>query len=231
MGFLDRLLGREERPEDRGSAAGYPAPAAAERRADAPAYGTPPAQSARSKDEIAIERYRYLLRTAPPEAIEQVHREAFEQLTPEQRQQVFRELSEGAPAGDAPRADDAQSLAQSATRSELRQPGFMERRFSGGGAGGMGFGGVLASSMLGTIAGFVIGSAIADAFIPDGVGESVQADGGDSGDAGADGGDAGAGDAGGDVGGGDYGGGDFGGGGDYGGGDFGGGDFGGGFDF
>ncbi|TCL80429.1 MULTISPECIES: hypothetical protein [unclassified Rathayibacter] len=235
MGFLDRLLGREERPEERRPAAGYPAPAAAERRADAPSYGTPPAQSARSKDEIAIERYRYLLRTAPPEAIEQVHREAFEQLTPEQRQQVFRELSEGAPAGDAPRADDAQSLAQSATRSELRQPGFMERRFSGGGAGGMGFGGVLASSMLGTIAGFVIGSAIADAFIPDGVGESVQAegaDGADGGDAGADGGDAGAGDAGGDYGGGDYGGGDFGGGGDIGGGgDFGGGDFGGGFDF
>jgi hypothetical protein len=110
MGFLDRLLGREERPEDRRPAAGYPAPAAAERRADRtpPAYGTPPAQSARSQDEIAIERYRYLLRTAPPEAIEQVHREAFEQLTPEQRQQVFRELSEGAPAGDAPRADDPQ---------------------------------------------------------------------------------------------------------------------------
>lgn len=197
MGFLDRLLGRDERPTDAGTT-----------QRSAPAYGTAPARSQRSEDEIAIERYRYLLRTAPPEAIEQVHREAFEQLTPDQRQQVFRELSEGAPVGDAPRSDDPAALAQSATRSELRQPGFMERRFAGGGAGGMGFGGMLASSMLGTIAGFVIGSAIAQAFIPDSAeyasGEDAGAD-----EASADGGDAG----------GDFGGGDFGG------------DFGGGFDF
>ncbi|KQQ00933.1 MULTISPECIES: hypothetical protein [unclassified Rathayibacter] len=218
MGFLDRLLGREERPEDARRASGYGS--STEPR---PAYGTPPGRSARSEDEIAIERYRYLLKTAPPEAIEQVHREAFEQLTPEQRQQVFRELREGAPVGDAPRSDDPQALAQSATRSELRQPGFMERRFSGG-AGGMGFGGVLASSMLGTIAGFVIGSALADAFLPDAGGDMAAGEGGDGGDAGADGGDSGA-----DAGGGDWGGdsgGDFGGG-DFGGGDFGGGDFGG----
>lgn len=212
MGFLDRLLGREERPED----------AAASGRT-APAYGTPPTRTQRTEDEIAIERYRYLLRTAPPEAIEQVHREAFEQLTPEQRAQVFRELSEGAPAGDAPRSDDPSALAQSATRSELRQPGFMERRFSGG--GGMGFGGVLASSMLGTIAGFVIGSALAESLMPDsGEYASGDGDGGESGDSGADasadgGSDLGGGDYGGDAGGGDLGG------------DFGGGDFGGGFDF
>ncbi|KQQ19884.1 hypothetical protein ASF48_13315 [Rathayibacter sp. Leaf299] len=216
MGFLDRLLGREEPAENARRDSGRP-------DGQQPAYGTPPGRSARSEDEIAIERYRYLLRTAPPEALEQVHREAFEQLTPEQRRQVFRELSEGAPVGDAPRSDDPQALAQSATRSELRQPGFMERRFAGGGAGGMGFGGVLASSMLGTIAGFAIGSAIAGAFLPDAGGEYAGGEGGE-GDAGADGGDAGA-DAGGD-----YGGGDYGGGGDFGGGDFGGGDFGGGFD-
>ena len=35
-----------------------------------------------STDEQAIARYRYLLRTAPPEAIEQAHAEAFAQLTP-----------------------------------------------------------------------------------------------------------------------------------------------------
>ncbi|WP_367882132.1 hypothetical protein [Rathayibacter oskolensis] len=98
MGFLDRLLGREERPDDARRASGYGSPT--EPR---PAYGTPPGRSARSEDEIAIERYRYLLKTAPPEAIEQVHREAFEQLTPEQRQQVFRELSEERPSA-TPRA-------------------------------------------------------------------------------------------------------------------------------
>ena len=35
-------------------------------------------------DEIAVERYRYLLRTAPPETLEQVHAEAFAKLTDEQ---------------------------------------------------------------------------------------------------------------------------------------------------
>lgn len=211
MGFLDRLLGRDEQPESARRSTDAP-PQSADRRAE---YGTPPATSPRSDDERAIERYRYLLRTAPPEATEQVHREAFEQLTPEQRQQVFRELSEGAPVGDAPKDDDPRTLAQSATRSELRQPGFMERRFSGG--GGMGFGGVLASSMLGTIAGFAIGSAIAGAFLPDMGGDyaggegDVSADGGVGGADGsaADAGDGGWGDSGGDFGGADFGG-DFG---------------------
>lgn len=55
-----------------------------------------------SEDERAIARYRYLLQTAPPEAIEQVHAEAFAALTPEQRQQVFEALKNNAPSGDAP---------------------------------------------------------------------------------------------------------------------------------
>ena len=39
-------------------------------------------------DEQAIARYKYMLKTAPPETIEQAHQEAFAQLTPQQRQQV-----------------------------------------------------------------------------------------------------------------------------------------------
>ena len=39
-------------------------------------------------DEAAIARYRYMLKTAPPETIEQAHAEAFAQLTPEQRQRA-----------------------------------------------------------------------------------------------------------------------------------------------
>src|SRR4029453_19468509 len=42
---------------------------------------------AQSADEQAIARYRYMLKTAPPETIEQAHAEAFAQLTPEQRRQ------------------------------------------------------------------------------------------------------------------------------------------------
>lgn len=160
----------------------------------------------RHPDEVAVERYRYLLRTAPPEAIEQAHAEAFAQLTPEQRAMVFQELSAGVSAQEQPRADDPRSLAQAATRRELQAPGSLERSFSsqrgGMGAGGMGFGGMLGSSMLGSIAGVVIGSAIAQSFIPSGVGETAAGEGADTGaDAGADAGADGSVEAGSDGGG------------------------------
>jgi hypothetical protein len=178
----------------------------------------------RSDDDIAIERYRYLLRTAPPETIEQVHAEAFEKLTPQQRRKVYDELSRNAMPGEQPKDDQPQSLAAAATRNELRQPGTMERSF-----GQPSFLGMFGSSLLGTIAGYVIASALVSAFLPDPGADSAggEGDGGsDSGDSGSDsGGDAGAdtasADAGGDYGGGDFGGGDFGGGADFGGGDFG----------
>jgi hypothetical protein len=208
MGLFDRLFGTEEQ------------------QTNAPR----PPQRERTDDEIAVERYRYLLRTAPPEAIEQVHAEAFAKLTDEQRAIIFAELTKNAPAGDAPRGPDPQSLAQSATRSELRQPGTLERSFQG-----PSFGSMLGSSILGTVAGYVIGSAIVGAFMPNDSGSDQAGDSGDSGDSGSDASadasaDSGASaDAGGDYGSADSGfGGDSGGGfGDFGGGDFGGGDFGG----
>ena len=201
MGFFDRLFGTNS-----DDTAPQQQPQTARR-------------DGRTDDEIAVERYRYLLRTAPPETIESVHREAFSKLTPEQRELLFTELSKNAPQGDAPRSSDAASLATAATRSELRQPGTMERSMSGN--QGMGFGGMVASSLLGTVAGYVIGSALVSAFMPvDDSSTDASAD--SSNDAPAD--DAGA-DASAD-GGYDGSGGDFGG--DFGGG---GGDFGGGFDF
>jgi hypothetical protein len=215
MGFFGRLFGNEDdrryRPQQQ------------------PYQGR---QRARSDDEIAVERYRYLLRTAPPDAIEQVHEEAFAKLTPEQRQMVFEELKAGAAPTDRPMYDDPRSLARAATRSELRQPGFLERTFGGGygGYGGGGymrsgpsFGSMLGGSLLGSVAGVVIGSAIADALMP-GIGDlgnDMFAGGADLGgyDGGYDGGgyDGGvdqSGFDGGSGGGGDF----FGGGGDFGGG-------------
>src|ERR1700694_3231410 len=117
-------------------------------------------------DEQALERYRYLLRTAPPEAIEQAHAEAFAQLTPEQRAQVLKELSQELPPSNratVPTQPDPQSLARLATRAELRQPGILERIFGGprmSGLGG-GMGGMFGGSLLTSIAGGFIGSAIA----------------------------------------------------------------------
>ena len=206
MGFLDRLLGRPEQPEP-------------SRTAAAPQ---------RTDDEIAVERYRYLLRTAPPETIEQVHTEAFSKLTDEQRDLLFQQLTENAMEGERPANAEPATLAKSATRAELRQPGTMERSMAPrGGAGGMGFGSMMASSLLGTVAGYVIGSALVGAFLPDagaeGSTDASGEDGGDSGDSGDSGygsSDASGGDSGGDFGAGDFGGGDMGGFGDFGGGDF-----------
>lgn len=270
MGLLDKLLGREEQPPQRqpntGGRAWYESGspdtasmgAPNQRTATAPmgeATGQPPpAQAAGTRDENerAINRYRYLLRTAPPETIEQVHADAFAQLTPEQRQQVLDDLKQEAPEHEraAMTQSDPQSLARSATRAEMRQPGVLERTFSRGGAmgGGIGMGGLLAGSFLSTIAGVVVGSAIANAFFDntnynDQTGDS--ADTGDTSDTGSAGDTADSGadangqdmsgqdvsDPGSDPGAGGYGdvGGNVGGdmGGDFGGGDLGGGDFGG----
>ncbi|KQS66662.1 hypothetical protein [Modestobacter sp. Leaf380] len=198
MGFLDRLLGRDPQPT-----------------ASAPAQQTAAPRPAPSTDEQAVERYRYLLRTAPPDQVEAAHAEAFAQLTPEQRQQVLTQLGDAVPAHERPTGDDPQQLARAATRAEVRQPGTLERSFSGGGPmggrGGAGFGSMLGASLLGTVAGVVVGTAVADALFDTGAGDSGEfggeesyADGG--GDPGMDSGSEG---------------GDFSGGGDFGGGDFG----------
>lgn len=190
---------------------------------------------ARPGDEAAVERYRYLLRTAPPDAVEEVHAEAFAKLTAQQRRLVFDDLSQHASAADRPATDDPRAMARSATRSEMRQPGFLERTLAtGGGPGGVrqgpGLGTVIGGSLLGTIAGVVIGSAIADTLLP-GIGDlgndfggqdygSDVADGqgsdggqGDTGGGFDDGGSGGGYDTGFDGGG--FGDGDFGGGGDF----------------
>ena len=203
MGFLDRLLGRSE-------PAASPAPTAA------PDTLT---------DEQALERYRYLVRTAPPDAIEQAHEQAFAALTPEQRQQALQDLSAEVPEQERATDDDPRSLARMATRAEVSRPGTVERAFRGGAVLG-GAGGILLTSF----AGAFVGTAIAQSLWGD-----FGGDGGESGDEGSDSGDGGgeSGDAGGESGaagtesadaGGDFGGGDFSGG-DFGGGDFGGGGF------
>jgi hypothetical protein len=234
MGFLDKLLGREPLQQQRPT----PAPTGQ------PYAVPPPRGGASTEDERAIARYKYLLRTAPPEDIEKVHTEAFGKLTPEQRQMVLQRLNEDLPEGERPRSDEPADLARSATRAEMSRPGYLQGAFGGGRPGGMGtgmgMGGMIAGSMLGTIAGVVVGSAVADALF-DGYDQSPEAaqagEGDGSGGASdasetsdtsdtSDGGGDAAGDPGGDVnaagegfGAGDLGG-DWGGGGDFGG-DFG----------
>jgi hypothetical protein len=217
MGLLDRLFGRHRRDDGHGSASQYQQYAPQQGRREA------------LPDEQAVARYRYLLRTAPPEQIEQAHTEAFSQLTVDQRQQVLAQLAAAVPAGERPRTDDPATLARVATRAEMRQPGTLERALGGygpgygsgqgagygqggygrggygggyGGYGGPGMGSMIGGSLLGTIGGLVIGTAVADALFDTGLGDGGLFGGGDE-EAYAEGYQDGAGA---DGGGGDYGG-------------------------
>ena len=163
-------------------------------------------------DEQALARYRYMLQSAPPEDIERAHEEAFAKLTPEQRRQALQALAQVVPPSEI-RGDDPASLARTATRAEIRQPGTIERAWGGGGPG-------LGTWFLSTLAASFIGTAIAQSFFDNdpGARRRVSRPGDSGGDSAGDdyGGDVAEADTGGDFGGGDFGGGDFGGG-DFGG--------------
>ena len=167
MGILDKIFGGDEPSTEK---------TGTQRNPNANSAG------AQTEDEAAIARYRYMLKTAPPETIEQAHAEAFAKLTPPQRQMVLQQLNENLPEDErralAQSGDDSQALARAATRAEMRQPGTMERSFGAGGAM-PGFGGMLAGSLLGSIAGTVIGSYVAQQFFADDAGGGDSA--GDSG--------------------------------------------------
>ena len=215
MGIFDKLFGNDPEPERQPRQASHQEPAVS-------------GFAGKLTDEQAIERYRYLLKTAPPEAIEQAHEEAFAQLSPEQRRSVLERLSADAPEYEqgarTSKADDPRSLARMATRAEMRRPGTLERTFGGlGGGGQLGFGGLLAGSFMSSLAGTVIGSMVArqffahDEYQQQGLAEGRDDQRPDDASAADDAGQASAdaelsGDAGDDFGGGDVGGGDFGGG-------------------
>jgi hypothetical protein len=119
-----------------------------------------------SEDEQALARYRYMLKTAPPETIEQAHVEAFAKLTPQQRRMLLEQLLAEVPEADRAYAtENPQALARLATRAEVRQPGVMERVFSRVPSAGPGFGGMMAGSLLGSVAGTVLGTMIAQNFL------------------------------------------------------------------
>ena len=146
MGIFDRIFGGRE----------------------ASTAGQPTQNPGLSEDEQAIARYRYMLKTAPPETIEQAHAEAFAKLTPDQRRKVLDqlrvELPDGERAAAARMGDNPAELARVATRAEVRQPGTMERVFGRLG-GGAGMGGFLAGTFLSSIAGTVVGTMIAQSFL------------------------------------------------------------------
>ena len=108
-------------------------------------------------DDQALERYRYMLSTAPAEDIERAHEEAFARLTPDQRRQALQALAREVPPSEI-QGDDPASLARTATRAEIRQPGTIERAWGSGAGPGLG------GWFLTTLAASFIGTAIAQSF-------------------------------------------------------------------
>ncbi|RPH43433.1 MAG: hypothetical protein EHM87_13770 [Burkholderiales bacterium] len=124
-----------------------------------------PPTVASADDDRAVARYLYLLRTAPPEAIEQVHADAFRALTDAQRRELLERIGQVLPPYERALATPVNGspvgLARLITRAEMRQPGTVERLFGPG----TGVGRVVASGLLGGIAGAVAASAIAAPFL------------------------------------------------------------------
>lgn len=195
MGFLDRIKqavrgdGRSAET-DRAYTRDHAHPPQTTAFGTIDAHGQPASRPSRTgddrtEDDRAVERYRYLLRTAPPETIEQVHAEAFAKLSDEQRQRVLAELSGSLPPQERPASAEPAAMARAATRAEYQQPGTMERTL--GGRQGPGLGTAIGGSLLGTVAGYVVGSALVSSFIGPSVAEGGDPGGVDGG--GADGGD------------------------------------------
>lgn len=176
-GAVDSVRGAGAPSESRGAPAPStppPAPQRAARPRPASAsggpYSPPPApggvgaSAVDPRDRAAIARYDYLMQTADPHRIEQIHREAFASLTPQQRELLAARMRQELPAGERPRSASADDLARAAGRAEAMRPGRMRGLLSrtrgvGGGAalaaGGAAFG------LLGVVAGGAVVSAVA----------------------------------------------------------------------
>jgi hypothetical protein len=163
MGLFDWLFGRKNEP----------VPAAPQFGRGQVSLGPQYSQHGNpaNSEELAMQRYRYMLQTAPPETIEQAHVEAFSKMTPAERVQIGTALAPQLPPAERvqieSRQDDPYTLARVATRAEVRQPGTLERTFAQmpaaqGGVGGMG---MMAGSIFAGIAAGFVGSMIAQQFM------------------------------------------------------------------
>ncbi|QKS13578.1 cation-transporting ATPase [Curtobacterium sp. Csp1] len=126
--------------------------------------GQPQQRGQADPDAVALAKYDYLLRTAPPERLEQVHHDAFARLTPEQRQQVRDRLNSELPPHEHLRDDSAGGMARAATRAEVSRPGLLKRALGGRGGSFAGGAAVGAGAMaVGGLAVAVAGGAVLSA--------------------------------------------------------------------
>ena len=97
--------------------------------------GRPAAQAPTDADRQAIARYDYLMSTADPHQIEQIHAESFARLTPAQREAVLQRMQTELPPHEQPRSASVPDLSRAAARSEARQPGSMRSTLATVGTG------------------------------------------------------------------------------------------------
>lgn len=139
--------------------------APAHSRPAAPGRYAPPASgrtAVSAEDRAAIARYDYLLRTADPDRIEQMHREAFARLTPAQRAHVKERMDAEFSAHERPRSDAPDDLARTAARAEATRPGRLSQLFARAGRTGLiGAGVAGAGGLLAAVAGGAVVSAVA----------------------------------------------------------------------
>lgn len=94
-----------------------------------------------SLDDAEVQqRYRQVLRNAPPEIVEDAHAQAFSQLSPQQRRELAQRLRQQAQQLEAPygspydqdqQDDDPRTLARMAQQAEQRNPGVLDQLFGG----------------------------------------------------------------------------------------------------
>ena len=76
-----------------------------------------------------LRAYRYLLRTAPPEQLDKLHRDALRSLDPAVRGIVLRTVQERLLSGRDVTVDDIRQLARLITAGEVRTPGILLSAF------------------------------------------------------------------------------------------------------
>jgi hypothetical protein len=144
-----------------GTAAGRPTAPPHGQSYAPPAAGTH-AASLSADDRAAIARYDYLLRTADPDRVEQMHREAFGRLTPQQRAHVRARMDADLAPHERPRSDAPDDLARTAARAEAARPGRMSRLLAGAGTAGLvGAGAIGVGGLLAAVAGGAVLSSVA----------------------------------------------------------------------
>lgn len=150
------------------ASAGYqPPPPGAPRRREA----------ATAQDRAAIARYDYLMQTADPHQVEQIHREAFARLSPTQRAEVEARMRSELPAHERPASSGAPDLARSAARAEAARPGRMRGMLArAGGGAALAGAGVAAGGVLAAVAGGAVVSSVAGPLLEQAAGFGVDFD-------------------------------------------------------